>query len=698
MKQIQSISTPWFAARASAFAALCAFGMVPLVATAQITVDPSAAARASLGTSGNGTQLVNIVAPNAAGVSSNQFLQYNVGTGGVILNNATSAAQTKIGGAVAATAALGGKNASTVLMQVTGGSASQMLGMTEVAGKGANVVIANPAGITCSGCGFLNAPRVTLSTGTPVMKADGSLGSFDVKQGTIAVQGNGLDGSTSAVDLIARAITVNGRVQGKSIDAIAGANRVDYASKSATAQAGTGDKPQLAIDVQALGSMYGDGAVRLIGTEAGVGVRDNGALTSMTNSVDVSSNGDVTIGAQAALKARGVSITGNNVTHGGTITADAVRMTGFQSLTSNGVVDTTTDATLLGDRVTLSGGSVKGDNVTINGRTVSNAATVNAGQMLDVLANRIDNAGTLASNGAARVSADDTFANVKGTLTARDNLQLNGATIDNRNGKIDATSGAVYAQAGSINNAGGSINAANMMNIDTQSIDNSNAGKLTSNGNASINVYGDVNNAGGTISAANSANVNVQNLQNAKGTVMAGNLTLQAASIDNRAGDLTTSRDAMQVQAYEVMNGGGRITSAGGLRMQTGLLDNTSGKIDAQRDAFIDVGGKLTNDKGAISSKTMVLGSAGEFTNVGGTVTAPIADIRVKSQNGGNNGGFVEPQPQPDVQPQPQPQPQEPEVFNPGSNYVRMSMDSQERFNYQSGFYGPDGFFYGLVR
>ncbi|WP_433706195.1 filamentous hemagglutinin N-terminal domain-containing protein [Paraburkholderia sacchari] len=276
----------WFAARASAFAALCAFGMQPLVASAQATLpiaaDPGAAARATLDVSGNGTQVVNIVAPNAAGVSNNRFSQFNVGTSGVILNNATQNVQTQIGGSVQANAALGGKNANLVLMQVTGRQASQLLGTTEVAGKGANLVLANPAGITCSGCGFLNAPRVTFATGTPTLNADGSLGAIDVKQGTISVQGNGLNSASSAVDLIARAISVNAQVRGKTIDAIAGANRVDYASKNATAQVGTGERPQVAIDVQSLGSMYGDGAVRMIGTEAGVGVRDNGALTSLT--------------------------------------------------------------------------------------------------------------------------------------------------------------------------------------------------------------------------------------------------------------------------------------------------------------------------------------------------------------------------------------------------------------------------------
>ncbi|WP_404829515.1 two-partner secretion domain-containing protein [Dickeya solani] len=51
---------------------------------------------------------------------------------------------------------------------------SRLAGYLEVAGQAANVVVANPYGITCSGCGFLNTPRITLTTGTPQFDAAGA--------------------------------------------------------------------------------------------------------------------------------------------------------------------------------------------------------------------------------------------------------------------------------------------------------------------------------------------------------------------------------------------------------------------------------------------------------------------------------------------------------------------------------------------
>lgn len=684
-KQIGNIRPLWFAARASAFAALCAFGMQPFVASAQIVVDPGAAARASLGASGNGTQVVNIVAPNPAGVSNNRFTQYNVGTGGVILNNATQGVQTQTGGAVLANGALGGRSANLVLMQVTGGQASQLLGTTEVAGQGANIVLANPAGMTCSGCGFLNAPRVTLATGTTVLNNDGSLGAIDVKQGTIAVQGKGLNASSSAVDLIARAITVNAEVRGKSIDAIAGANRVDYASKNATPQQGSGDKPQVAIDVQSLGSMYGDGAVRLIGTEAGVGVRDNGALTSLTGNLSIASNGDVSIGTPARLKAgNGLDVRGVNVRNDGAIGAQSIGIAGQQSLTQNGTVEATRDVALSGDRLTLSGGSVKGATVALGGTNVSNqGATVSASQQLGVYGNRLSNAGTLSSGGDLTINAQDGFTNARGAVLAQHNVQLSGATLDNSNGKIDATKGQIYAQAQRVVNANGTMRANDSLWLDAQNIDNA-KGTLATAGNATINAAAGIDNTNGVIDIGNAATVRTGGtLLNSHGNLKAADLAaLQADTLDNRNGTVASTRGSAQIDSREILNANGRLASADRLNLNADSLDNLAGTMTMQGPSTINVNGKLNNDGGSIVSQTFVSGTAGTLSNVGGTISG---DIRARAVNGNGNG-------QPPAQPQPAPSAAEP---MPG--YVRVAMQDYDPNKYQSGFFAPDGYFYGYV-
>ena len=73
--------------------------------------------------------------------------------------------------------------------EVTSTNPSNLRGYTEVAGSKADVIIANPNGITCNGCGFINTSRGVLTTGTPVFGGDGSPNAFRVTGGNIAFQG-----------------------------------------------------------------------------------------------------------------------------------------------------------------------------------------------------------------------------------------------------------------------------------------------------------------------------------------------------------------------------------------------------------------------------------------------------------------------------------------------------------------------------
>ncbi|PAU64831.1 filamentous hemagglutinin N-terminal domain-containing protein, partial [Pseudomonas indica] len=154
----------------------------PLVATAA-DLAVAAGGGATLTQAGNGVPVVNIAKPNGNGLSHNKFSELNVGQQGLILNNATNATQsTQLGGIILGNSNLQGQAAGLILNEVTGGNPSQLKGYTEVAGKSAHVIVANPHGITCDGCGFLNTPRVTLSTGKPVVE-NGRLDRFSVDGG-----------------------------------------------------------------------------------------------------------------------------------------------------------------------------------------------------------------------------------------------------------------------------------------------------------------------------------------------------------------------------------------------------------------------------------------------------------------------------------------------------------------------------------
>ncbi len=162
--------------------------------------------RPTIGAAPNGVPLIDIVGPNSQGLSHNKYGNFNVGTPGVILNNFDGEVGTsKLGGATPGNPNLTGKGSATVILnEVTSHNRTALNGPTEVFGVRADVIIANPNGITCDGCGFINTPRATLTTGAPDIGADGSLNGFRVSNGDVTFGRNGANFASGdgAVDLL----------------------------------------------------------------------------------------------------------------------------------------------------------------------------------------------------------------------------------------------------------------------------------------------------------------------------------------------------------------------------------------------------------------------------------------------------------------------------------------------------------------
>src|SRR5215217_80401 len=148
---------------------LCALSLVCFVAPAQaqIVVDHAAPRQQqpTVLNAGNGVPLINIQTPSAAGVSRNTYTQFDVQQHGVILNNARTNAQTQLGGWVQGNPWLANGTARVILNEVNSNNPTFLRGYIEVGGDRAQVIVANPTGITCNGCGYINASRATLTTG-----------------------------------------------------------------------------------------------------------------------------------------------------------------------------------------------------------------------------------------------------------------------------------------------------------------------------------------------------------------------------------------------------------------------------------------------------------------------------------------------------------------------------------------------------
>lgn len=248
----------------------------------------------------NGIPVININTPNAAGVSVNQYQKFNVGPQGAVLNNAPI-----VMGEAGVTSRLAGsipvnpnitRPANLIINEVVANNPSILNGYLEVAGRSADVVVANPWGISCGGCGFINAPRVTLTTGAPSYDLNGGLSGFSVEDGSIEISGNGFDASrVNVLDIVARSIHINGPIFAKDLGITAGKNQFNYLHRNALlTQSDGGANPSLAIDASVLGGMYAN-KIKLVATDHGVGVRMDRSMASTTEDFTLSSSGQVVL-------------------------------------------------------------------------------------------------------------------------------------------------------------------------------------------------------------------------------------------------------------------------------------------------------------------------------------------------------------------------------------------------------------------
>src|SRR5450830_1483406 len=380
----------------------------------------------TLGQAGNGVPIVNIAAPNAQGLSHNQFTDYNVGANGVILNNATGRTQsTQLGGIILGNQNLNGTSANIILNEVNGASPSQLRGYTEVAGQSAHVIVANPYGISCNGCGFINTPQVTLTTGKAVI-TNGQVTGYQVDQGSVSIDGAGLNASNiDQFEIITRAATINAQINANQLTVIAGRNDVDARTLQATARADDGStKPQVAIDSSVLGGMYA-GAIKLVGTEAGVGVKLAGNLAASGGDIQLDANGQLSMvqaTASGAVNVKAASLDAQGPVYAGS--ALNVQTTGDLNSQNNLAAR---------DSITLnSGGQLSNHGIIEAGVNADN--TRNSTGDVSVTAQNVVNTGqSMIASRDLSVTATQTLGNQGGTFCVLQETAATAGTLDNQN-------------------------------------------------------------------------------------------------------------------------------------------------------------------------------------------------------------------------------------------------------------------------
>ncbi|HDW7556981.1 TPA: filamentous hemagglutinin N-terminal domain-containing protein, partial [Escherichia coli] len=517
-------------------------------------------------------------------------------------------------------------------------------GYTEVAGKAANVMVANPYGITCDGCGFINTPHATLTTGKPVMNADGSLQALEVTEGSITINGAGLDGTRSdAVSIIARATEVNAALHAKDLTVTAGANRVT-ADGRVSALKGEGDVPKVAVDTGALGGMYAR-RIHLTSTESGVGV-NLGNLYAREGDIILSSSGKLVLknslaGGNTTVTGTDVSLSGDNkaggnlsvtgttgltlnqsrlvtdknlvlsssgqiVQNGGELTAGQNAMLSAQHLNqTSGTVNAAENVTLTttGD-ITLKGRSVAGKTLTVSSGSLNNGGTLVAGRDATVKTGTFSNTGAVQGNGL-KVTATD--------LTSTGSIK-SGSTLD-----ISARNATLSGDAGAKDSARVTVSGTL-----------ENRGRLVSDdvltlSATQINNSGTLSGAKELVASADTLTTTEKSVTNSDGNLMLNSASSTLAGETSAGGTVSVKGNSLKTTTTAQTQG-----NSVSVDVQNAQLDGTQA---AQQTMVVNASEKLTHS-GKSSAPSLSL-SAPELTSSGVLVGSA---LNTQSQTLTNSG------------------------------------------------------------
>ena len=618
-----------------------------------LQVDPNSRYNTSIDRSQNGIPVVNISTPNGRGVSINEFLEYNVGREGQVLNNADNIGRSHLAGIINANPNLGPNQAANlILLQVNGANRSQIEGYIEALSRQkVNVILSNENGIYLNGAGTINIRNFIPTTGRVKLK-DGDVIGIDVEKGRVVIGADGFDATnTDYVNVIAKAMELQGNLVGNKIDVTLGENTVDSSNGTVTSKNGINS---VAIDASNLGSMYA-GQIKIVSTDKGAGVNSNGLIYSRDTKLEITADGKINV---AKIKGNGIEINGTEYAQselassdkGININASKIKLSGETQANSdinlNGNVENKSNIYTGGNLNTLdmvnSGNINAGGNITA-GNFKNSLATVLSGGNFNV--KNLDNSGNIQVSGITDINGkfDNTgsLASVK-QISVLGNIGSTGNILTNEDltARNTVTSGTIAAKNLKVDNlindgkisTNGNLLARDIKNTgEILTVGKISGSSLATSGKVQTNEALDVNgflDNSGTVGAAKDITV-AGNILNSGEILTNGNLT--AKKVES-TGDITvvgkissnSLKSSGTLRTNEDLSVNGRFDNDGTVETSknvavSGDINNT-GKILASGN----LSGKNTASTGTMAAKNIAvddLKNDGKVT-AGGNITA----------------------------------------------------------------------------
>ena len=588
-----------------------------------LKLDPNSRYNTKLDMSRNGTPIVNISTPNGRGISINEFLDYNVGHEGQVLNNADNIGRSHLAGIINANPNLAANQAANlIILQVNGSNRSDIEGYLEALSRQkVNVILSNENGIYLNGAGTINIRNFVPTTGR-VKLQNGDFVGIDVEKGRVVIGSNGFDASTTDyVNVIAKALELQGSLVGNKVDVTLGENTVDK-NGAVTSKHGINS---VAIDASKLGSMYA-GQISIISTDKGAGVNSRGIVYSRDKKLEITADGKINV---AKIKGNGIEINGTEYNQAELASSDKGININAKNIRLNGETQAAGDINLNGDTQNNSkiysegnfntGSLLNTGDINVAGNFKADdfknvLAAVNTGGNLNV--KNLENSGSIQ---VSRSTGIDGKLNNSGNLTSIGKITVkndilnsgNISTNEDLSSKNAVSSGIIVANNFTTSNLQNDGKIFTNADLKTKYFKNTGeitaVGKISSDSmvssgsirtNEALDISGDLNNDG-TLQSAKDITVS-SNIKNSGKIYAGGNLsgkdTVSSGKIVSRNlrvndlkndGEIFTNED---LQAKNVTNTG-KIASAGNISTKD---LKTSGSIKSNRK--VTVSGKLEND------------------------------------------------------------------------------------------------------
>ena len=551
---------------------------------AEVVPDP-----ASIGTratkTASGIDQLDIAAPNKNGTSYNSLKELQVSEQGLILNNNKDiVANTKIAGYVARNRNLDNSIAANLIItEVTGKNRTNINGTVEVAGKKADLVMANRNGVYVNGGNFLNTDRVTLTTGSLEMK-NGDLVAINVSQGQIGIGEKGLNAlNLTELELLGKTIDVSGVIKASKETRLlvsAGGQTYEYKTKEVKSKGET--YKGIAIDGKSVGSMYA-GKIDIISNDKGAGVNTKGDLVSVDDIV-ITANGDITTAQVDSGKDLKYKTTQKVKMNGKTTVAKKVK--------------------------------VKARETEINAKVVTGYLEKALGKKsLDIESEKTNITAKIEAQGKIKINSNQ--IQNSGEIFATEKINIAGNKLNNNNGEIRSNQ-KIEINAKETSNVKGYILSDGLTKEDVKKEENKNTENIAEvkNKEKGINITGDLDNTEGVIRGRKVSLGNVTG--NNKGKIDSlGALSFNGKIIVNKGGLITGNIQKLNID--KLINDGGKLVSTEKISGRVKEISNKNGEILGTETVKL-IGDKLDNFSGLIKSNGKIALDVKETSNIKGYI------------------------------------------------------------------------------